>query len=532
MELGILEKNKTNILDLSQISSEAAEYISKYAKIARKKRGEPPYLSIYGVASESNEVSFINGKLDSYSYSLRNNTVVTAHYPPAKPVFILEKRSFSPELVWRAEAEAWQNLGHHKHSRFIERDFYLMTPENPIASDKVKLEGTITENDLTEMSEFLVDLSKEVKGIVDNVECTLQTNNSSSLHIDVNGSEIFQDLNYWYVIFKVGKRFERNPSQVFELSYTLGASEGLRSFEKLKEYLRKGVLSIAEESVKFSKASSKPEGFILRSGTYKAVLDGRVAGVALHELGAGHLAEAHRVLDGDALAFEGKFGKRVSSSKVTIIDDSTFELDGIKPISFYKYDAEGVRKKKVEIIKNGVFKSYLHSKLTAGTLSKEEGGGVLTGNARIQVDSEKENIPIVPRMSTLYLEPGSAKFEEMLEVARGGLLITSGAPAGVALTGIATGLIPIDTIYWISPKHGPLPILLPNHNVYIRETSESFLDKIKLVGDRSTLTFDVGFCGAESGFVPHTIYSPAIFVNRLGIIICARENPPKPPLTE
>ncbi|MEM5875057.1 MAG: TldD/PmbA family protein [Candidatus Aenigmatarchaeota archaeon] len=516
--LNFSQENKKEIKKSSEACNQIYEYLRKYEVEAKKERGEPLYLSASMYAVTSIEVSVLNGeRVNNYNSSLQNKTIVTAHYKPAKPIFYVENEIFSKDMLWKAELQAWENYGNYRHSRFEEKEFNLLQPERSI-KDNIKM-NEFDENDALEIMKNLDYISREAKEKVDRVLYNLSLKDIKFSFVDVAGSEIIQELNYWYVIFVVRKKANQYPLRHFELSYSIGASEVKKSFNKLFKTLYEGVMNTVNKVELFSKNSSNPSEFTLSSGNYKAILDGRVAGVALHEFGAGHLAEAHRVIEeGEALTFYGKIGKRISTHHVTLIDDGTLEIEGIKPISYYLYDAEGVRKKSVEIIKDGRFNSYLHSKLTAGTLSEEEGGGFLTGNARIEVENETKT-PIVPRMSTLYLKPRDLSFDELLEMAKGGILITSGSPSGEVLTQLAVGWMPIDEMYYIDHNKDIKPLIYPQYNVYIRETPESFLKKIKGVGNKKTLTFDVGFCGAESGFIPHAIYSPAVFVNRVCIIL-------------
>ena len=66
----------------------------------------------------------------------------------------------------------------------------------------------------------------------------------------------------------------------------------------------------------------------------------------------------------------------------------------------------------------------------------------------------------------------------------------------------------------------------------MRETPESFLQKVEEVEDSTTMKTSSGFCEAESGFVPQAIYSPAIYVKGANILLINAPKPLKPPLLE
>jgi len=492
-----------------------------------------PFISSLFFVSENLLISIEKDSIQSFSHTYKTNTLITAHYPPAPPVFYNLNVISPEEAIWKADLEAFEKYGHHTHSKFEERNFRLLLPEN-VKNDKIKINEVFDENSLRELVETIYSVGKEVEGrnSVSGIKYNVTITNNRSLYIDVLGNEILQEIPYWYILVTVESKAEDLPERKLGFDYSIGAAGGLGSFRKLERMFIDGISETAENVVKFAGAKSSIRGFSLKSGTYNVVLDAKVAGVSFHEFGAGHLAEAQGLLEeGESLPFSGKLGERISSSKITLIDDSRFQIDGIKPISYYVYDAEGVEKRKVEVIKDGKFNSYLHSKLTAGTLSEEEGGGFLTGNARVEPKNE-EKIPIVPRMSTLYLKPGEYKLEELLEMAKGGLFIRSGAPSGGVITSLAVGLMPLDEIYFISPSLELIPIRVPKAQVYLRETPESFLQKVEEVGDSTTMKTSSGFCEAESGFVPQAIYSPAIYVKGANILLINAPKPLKPPLLE
>jgi len=524
---------KFQLPDLDYLMQEAENYLKKYERAINRVRGMSPFISSLFFVSENTSISIDNDVIQNFSQTYKTNTLITVHYPPAPPVFYSLDEISPKGAIWKADLEAFEKYGHHTHSRFEERNFRLLLPEN-VKSDKVKINEKFDESSLRELFEVIYSAGKEakVKNDIAGIKYNLIVRNNCSLYIDVLGNEILQEIPYWYVLITVGSKAEDLPVRILSFDYSIGAVGGLRSFKKLEKLLIDGILETAENVVKFAKAKNNTIGFSLKSGTYNVVLDAKVAGASFHEFGAGHLAEAHRILEeGESLPFLGKLGEQISSPKITLIDNSKFQINEIKPISYYVYDAEGVEKKKVEIIKNGKFNSYLHTKLTAGTLSKEEGGGFLTGNARVELKDD-EKIPIVPRMSTLYLKPGDYKLEELLEMAKGGLFIGSGAPSGTIATQLAVGMVSLDKIYLISRNLDLIPIRAPKAWVYLRETSESFLQKIDEVGNFSTIKMNTEFCGAESGFVPHTIYSPAIYVRNANILLTNAGKPLKPPLTE
>jgi PmbA protein len=85
------------------------------------------------------------------------------------------------------------------------------------------------------------------------------------------------------------------------------------------------------------------------------------------------MASAFQVDSGMSF-FADKIGKKVASEKLTLYDDPTFE----QGVGFRLFDDEGTATRKNTIIKDGVYKTHLHSYSTAKKFGTET-----TGNAGI-----------------------------------------------------------------------------------------------------------------------------------------------------
>lgn len=105
----------------------------------------------------------------------------------------------------------------------------------------------------------------------------------------------------------------------------------------------------------------------------------------------------------------GKIGEKITGERITIWDDGS-DPRGI-PLPF---DFEGVPKKKVILIENGVAKSPVHDSFTAG----REEGAVSTGHA-LPMPNTFGPIPI-----NLFMAAGNATKEEMLASTERGIWVT------------------------------------------------------------------------------------------------------------
>ena len=136
-----------------------------------------------------------------------------------------------------------------------------------------------------------------------------------------------------------------------------------------------------------------------RGGVFPAVLAPNVVGVFVHEA-FGHLAEADLTLAGSAV--RDKFGEKIASSLVTIVDDPT--LPG--GFGTYKYDDEGAEARPAVLIEGGVMRGVMTDREFAARLGVEP-----TGNAR----AESYRVPPLIRMRNTVMRPGDMSVEELFE---------------------------------------------------------------------------------------------------------------------
>jgi TldD protein len=226
-----------------------------------------------------------------------------------------------------------------------------------------------------------------------------------------------------------------------------------------------------------------------KGGEMPVVLDQELAGVFAHEA-VGHASEADLVLEGDSI-LENRIGEQIASPLITIIDDPTLHEFG-----YYPFDAEGAQSKRTEIIKDGIFSSYLHSRETAAKL------GGTPGNSRAQGYS----MPVV-RMSNTFIDNRDAKFEEMLEEVRDGMYLI-GSRGGQVNTGEGIFQFNAEKGYLI--KNGELTELVKD--VSLSGKTLEILNHVTLVGNDLKMT--AGRCGKGGQLVPVSDGSPHIAISK------------------
>jgi TldD protein len=226
-----------------------------------------------------------------------------------------------------------------------------------------------------------------------------------------------------------------------------------------------------------------------KGGEMPVLLDQELAGVFAHEA-VGHASEADLVLEGDSI-LENRIGEQIASPLVTFVDDPTLHEFG-----YYPFDAEGVQSRRTEIIRDGIFNSYLHSRETAAKL------GGIPGNCRAQGYS----MPVV-RMSNTFIDNGKAKFEEMLEEIRYGMYLI-GSRGGQVNTGEGIFQFNAEKGYLI--KDGELTELI--RDVSLSGKTLEILNHVTLVGNDLKMT--AGRCGKAGQLAPVSDGSPHLAISK------------------
>lgn len=139
----------------------------------------------------------------------------------------------------------------------------------------------------------------------------------------------------------------------------------------------------------------------IKGGEYTVVLDPTLAGIFVHEA-FGHLSESDFVFENPELQKIMKLGTQFGPKDLNIYD--TGDVEGSR--GFLKYDDEGVKTEKTDLIKEGQLVGRLHTRETASKMDENP-----TGSAR----AINYNHPPICRMRTTCIAPGNASFEDMIK---------------------------------------------------------------------------------------------------------------------
>jgi predicted Zn-dependent protease len=243
-----------------------------------------------------------------------------------------------------------------------------------------------------------------------------------------------------------------------------------------------------------------------------AILSGRAAAVFFHEV-LGHRLEGQRQRgDEEGQTFTKEVGKEVLPKFLSVADDPTvtrFENTWLS--GSYEYDDEGQKARRVELIQDGMLKTFLMSRLPIASFANSNGHGrAQTG----RVPTGRQGNLIVTSTKTL---PEAKLRKQLIEEAR-----KQGKPYGLYFEDISSG-------FAVTTRSSPqafsvVPLVV--WRVFVDGRPDELVRGVSIVGTplaamkRILSTSDKyevfnGECGAESGTVPVSAVAPAILVSEM-----------------
>jgi predicted Zn-dependent protease len=243
-----------------------------------------------------------------------------------------------------------------------------------------------------------------------------------------------------------------------------------------------------------------------------AILSGRAAAVFFHEV-LGHRLEGQRQRgDEEGQTFTKEVGKDVLPTFLSVADDPTVTKFGNTWLSgSYEYDDEGEKARRVDLIDDGVLKTFLMSRLPIASFANSNGHGrAQTG----KVPTGRQGNLIVTSTKTV---PEAELRKQLIEEAK-----KQGKPYGLYFEDISSGFAVttrsspqafsvVPLVVWRVYVDGRPDELV--RGVSIVGTPLAAMKKIVATGDKSEV-FN-GECGAESGTVPVSAVAPAMLLSEM-----------------
>lgn len=243
-----------------------------------------------------------------------------------------------------------------------------------------------------------------------------------------------------------------------------------------------------------------------------AILSAEASGVFFHEI-FGHRVEGHRLeMAYDGQTFTDKIGEKVLPKNFSVISDPTIDsIFEFNLIGSYVYDDEGVKSEKVTLVENGLLKDFLMSRKPLSEIRNSNGHG------RAQIGNKP-----VSRQSNLIITASKTYSDKELRKRLISECKKQKKEYGYYFKSVIGG-------FTITDRFNPNVFnIIPSevYRIYVDGRPDELVTGVELIGTPLTMFSNIlyagdnygffsGFCGAESGYIPVSAVSPAIFVKKI-----------------
>ena len=277
----------------------------------------------------------------------------------------------------------------------------------------------------------------------------------------------------------------RNETRSASKSFRTGA-------EMIDESLLQSLADQALAGVDEQFEARRPKG-----GQMSVVMAAGASGILLHEA-MGHTFEADFIRKGQSI-FAGRLGQRVARPGIDIYDDGT--VPGNRGAC--AFDDEGIPGQKTCMVEDGILRSYLHDRISAGCF-----GVAPTGNGR----RESFRYHPIPRMRATYMASGrDGSAADLVADVKKGIFVKEFANGEVK---IGEG----DFTFYV--KSGSLiengRLTSPIKDINIIGNGPQTLQDIVAVGSDLIIDDGTWTCGKEQS-VPVSCGIPSVLVRKLTV---------------
>ncbi len=342
---------------------------------------------------------------------------------------------------------------------------------------------------------------------VDNImsaDAVLSASYDRKSFVSTEGSEIAENEVQYQLMVQAVIRADDGMTLPLYKSYFSRTAAGLPSDDSI----RQDILAMRDLLIRLREAPVV--------GPYEgpAILSAGSAGVFFHEI-FGHRVEGQRLKQkDDGQTFKNKIGKAVLAPDINVtFDPLRKSIGGTDLKGFYRYDDEGVKAQKVNVVEKGILKRFLMSRTPIEGFLHSNGHG--RAQAGIKTMSRQSNLIVTTDKPHSGEELRRLLIDECKKQGKEYGYLFEEVVGGFTLTGRRTpnafNVMP-TVVYRVYVDGRPDELV---RGVDIIGTPLAMFAKISAVGDHPAI-FN-GVCGAESGSVPVSAVSPALFVKQIEI---------------
>ena len=404
---------------------------------------------------------------------------------------------FAVDMYQKTKAESSVNVEEEDKAPYFSEAKVEKYYEAPLPAEKMTIDMDRWAARMKEISAVFKNQPGIMKGdaiMIYTVERRYFVNNE--------GTEVVQNLPYARIMVFGETKADDGMELPLNLSYFAYDPADLPANDK--------IIADAKEMVKTLEALRVAP--VVDPYTGPALLSGPASGVFFHEI-FGHRIEGQRMKsENDGQTFKKMVGQLVLPADMHVYDDPTLRKYAGEDLNgFYKYDDQGVKAERVDVVVNGKLNDFLM------TRTPIDGHPRTNGHARAS-----DGFDPVSRQSNLVIETSNPKTPEELrqllieevkkqgkeygyffkEVTRGFTFTGKGATNSFNVT-------PLE-VYKVFADGRPDQLV---RGVDLIGTPLSMFSNIIYAGNDARVF--TGMCGAESGSIPVTAISPTILVNKV-----------------
>ncbi len=329
--------------------------------------------------------------------------------------------------------------------------------------------------------------------------------------LDTEGREVVQNLPYTILIMSATIKAEDGMELPLSQTYFAYNENNLPSQDSM----------MVDANNMLAKLEQLRVAPVVAPYSGPALLAGEASGVFFHEI-FGHRIEGRRMKnDSDGQTFKKMVGDVILPKVLNVYDDPSInKYIGQDLNGYYKFDDEGVRAQRVDVVTNGVLKNFLM------TRTPIDGFGESNGHAR-----GEGGIDPVSRQSNLVIETNDPKTEAQLRKLLIAEVKKQGKEFGYYFKEVTGGLAYTGAGSISSFNVNPLEV----YKVYADGRADELVRGVDLIGTPLSMFANIshaggnveiftGMCGAESGSVPVTAISPTILVTNVEVQLKPKNN--------
>ena len=404
---------------------------------------------------------------------------------------------FAVDMYQKTKAERTVNVEEEDKAPYFSEAKVEKYYEAPLPAEKMTIDMDQWAARMKEISAVFKNQPGIMKGdaiMIYTVERRYFVNNE--------GTEVVQNLPYARIMVFGETKADDGMELPLNLSYFAYDPADLPANDK--------IIADAKEMVKTLEALRVAP--VVDPYTGPALLSGPASGVFFHEI-FGHRIEGQRMKsENDGQTFKKMVGQLVLPADMHVYDDPTLRKYAGEDLNgFYKYDDQGVKAERVDVVVNGKLNDFLM------TRTPIDGHPRTNGHARAS-----DGFDPVSRQSNLVIETSNPKTPEELRQLLIEEVKKQGKEYGYFFKEVTSGFTFTGKGATNSFNVTPLEV----YKVFADGRPDQLVRGVDLIGTPLSMFSNIiyagndarvftGMCGAESGSIPVTAISPTILVNKV-----------------